>query len=321
MTRKDLSLQQLELFQICARRGSLQDVAVEAGLSLSTVSHHLRNLEDHLGVALFDHSKRPLMLTPKGEVFLRDISGALQILRKARAEAVSGRPSVSSYLRLGTIEDIDSDIAPEMAVYLFREMPNCTFLYHTDTSAQILDMLGNRQLDIGIASDTQDAHHGLLSQAVLRDPFVVVTPNSFRAAPEDLIGGQADLPLLRFSASLMIGRQIETHLKRLRLKIPNRFECASNQTLMAMVAAGAGWAITTPLLYWRAKRFHADVQVHPFPGKEFARTIGLLSTIDCSDEVRALVDTQLKSLLQARAVAPLCDALPWLQARFCLLET
>lgn len=59
-SRKSLSLKSLELFQICARKGSLLATATEAQASVSTVSHHLRSLEDHLGVALFDHARKPM---------------------------------------------------------------------------------------------------------------------------------------------------------------------------------------------------------------------------------------------------------------------
>ncbi len=64
--RKDLSLKWLELFQICAQKGSLQAAAQETGLTVSTVSHHLRNLEDHLGVELLNHSRRPMVPTKRG---------------------------------------------------------------------------------------------------------------------------------------------------------------------------------------------------------------------------------------------------------------
>ena len=43
--KKDLNLKTLELFQICAEKGSLIAVSNDTGLSVSTVSHHLRGLE------------------------------------------------------------------------------------------------------------------------------------------------------------------------------------------------------------------------------------------------------------------------------------
>ena len=61
--RKDLNLKTLELFQICAEKGSLNAVAVDTGLSVSTVSHHLRSLEDYLGINLFDYKRKIIQHT------------------------------------------------------------------------------------------------------------------------------------------------------------------------------------------------------------------------------------------------------------------
>ena len=68
---KSLSLRWLEVFQLIAKSGSIQQVASETDLSISTVSNHLRSLERALGIELVDHGRRPMGLTPAGEVFAR----------------------------------------------------------------------------------------------------------------------------------------------------------------------------------------------------------------------------------------------------------
>ncbi|MEM1130837.1 MAG: LysR family transcriptional regulator, partial [Pseudomonadota bacterium] len=87
---REISLKWLKLFQICAQKGSLQAASDETGLTVSTISHHLRSLEEHLGVELFNHSRRPMVLTPKGLVFLRNIERALYGIRRAEAAATAG---------------------------------------------------------------------------------------------------------------------------------------------------------------------------------------------------------------------------------------
>lgn len=317
--QKDLSLKALELFQICARQGSLQSAATETGLSVSTVSHHLRGLEAHLGVALFNHTRRPMVLTPKGRVFLRNIDGALQAIRKAKAEAMAGDIAEASHLRLGAIEDFDSDIIPELAVFLSREMPRCEFTYQTDSSHAIIDMLRNRQIDLGVTTSPLERVRDLQDRPLLRDPFVVVLPAEKGPSLAAVIEGKADLPFLRFSANLIIARQIESQLKRIGLSLPQGFECGSSQTLMAMVAAGAGWTITTPLLFSRAKRFQPGLRMHRFPGKAFARTLAIVSTPDCSRAILDLVEAQMRTLISKHAITPFHKTAPWLKDSLVLI--
>lgn len=319
-SRKGLSLKWLELFQICARNGSLSATAQETGLSISTVSHHLRSLEDHLGVALFNHARRPMVLTPKGHVFLRNIDIALHAIRKAKAEASAGDLSEASYLRLGTIEDLDSDVTPELAVYLSETMQGCDFLYHTASSHEIIEMLRDRELDLGIATTPSERLRDLQDRPLLRDPFVVVLPSSLERSVSDLVGGRSKLPFLQFSSDLIIAGQIEAQLRRLGVALPHKFECGSNQTLMAMVASGAGWTITTPLLFSRAKRFQPNLRMHPFPGKRFSRTLSLVTTPDCSRSVLDLVNRKIREALERQVIRPLVERTRWLEDQFMLID-
>lgn len=318
--KKDLSLKALELFQLCARKGSLQAAAQDSGLSLSTVSHHLRSLEEQLGVQLFNHARRPMVLTPRGEVFLRNIDDALLAIRKAKAEASSGSIADASFLRVGAIEDFDSDILPELAVFLSNRMPKCDFSYVTEHSHKIIEMLRNHQLDIGVVAGLSERLGDLLDQPLLRDPFVVVAPKNSDLQIEDIVTGKSNLPFLRFASSLIISRQIESQLRRVGHSHPHRFECDSNQTLMAMVASGAGWTITTPLLYTRAQRFHGRVAMHQFPGKSFARTVSILRAPDCSNTVGDLFDTRMRKMISELAIEPLLVAQPWLKDSFSLIQ-
>ncbi|MEP3330083.1 LysR family transcriptional regulator [Sedimentitalea sp.] len=317
---KDLSLKSLELFQICAQKGSLQAAARETGLTVSTVSHHLRNLEDHLGVDLFNHARRPMVLTPKGAAFLRNIDGALFAIRKAKAEASAGSLTEASYLRVGTIEDFDSDIIPELAVFLSSCMPACDFMYQTESSHAIIDMLRNRQLDLGITAAPGERLGELQDRPLLRDPFVVVLPLINEQSLSDIVENRTKLPFLHFSGNLMIARQIESQLRRIGVTTPHKFECSNNQTLMAMVAAGAGWTITTPLLFSRAKRFQPKLRMHRFPGKSFSRTLALVATPDCSRSVIELVDDKMRNLIRNHALTPTHQSNPWLKDSFKLLN-
>lgn len=319
MKRTDLSLKGLEVFQLVATMGSAQAVAQETGLSVSTISHHLRSLEDQLGVALLDHRRRPMVLTPAGGVFLKYIDEALGLIRKAQAELVTGDVHQATSLRLGLIEDVDSEIGPELAVMLASGMPRCAFTHHTRPSHEILRLLRKRQIDIGLANRPSDAVLDLQETPFLRDPFVLAVPVSAELAPEGFLAGDSKLPFLRYSTAQIISGQIEAQLRRLKVSLPTRFNIESHQTMMAMIAAGEGWAITTPLSFMRARRFHRQVRLHPFPSKGFARFLSVFATPECSQTSQQMVCHTLQSLTRKRALQPALEMMPWLERDFHLL--
>jgi len=320
MKRSQLSMKWLEVFQLAARSGSVQNVADETGLSVSTVSHHIKSLETRLGVNLLDHSRRPMTTTAAGVVFLRHVDDALRTLRKAEAEAQSGLLSETRSLSIGLIEDFDSEIAPELARFLRTSMPNCKFRHFTRPSHEILALLRSQDLDIGVATRPQFDQPDLIEHPLLRDPFVLAVPAEQKIAPEDYLSENSGMPLLRYSQSQIIGNQIESHLRRLRIKIANQFEFESNQSMMGLIAEGQGWAITTPMNYIRARRFHRQIDLIPFPEKGFARYISVFTTDIHAPDVTQSVTGTLQRLIQSRAITPAIERLPWLRDVFYLPE-
>lgn len=319
--RRDLSLKSLEIFQICALKGSLQAVSDETGLSISTISYHLRTLEEHLGVRLLDHNRRPMILTQIGHAFIRNIDDALHTLRRARAEASSGNIDQASHVRIGTVEDIESgDIGPNLAVHLSQKMPQCHFLYQTDTSHRIIKMLRDRALDLGIVATSSERLLDLRDRPLLRDPFVMIVPKSGDHDPAELFQGKGTLPFLRFASNQFIAKQIDSQLRRLGVTLRNVFECGNSQTLLAMVAAGKGWTITTPLLFFHGRRFQSQLRMHKFPGKSFARTLTIAATPDCSRSVADLVDSKMRTLLSENVLCVTHAQIPWLADSFALID-
>ncbi len=66
--RRILHLNALKAFEAAARHLSLTVAAEELGVTQAAVSHHIRQLETHLGVALFKRRSRGIDLTPAGEI-------------------------------------------------------------------------------------------------------------------------------------------------------------------------------------------------------------------------------------------------------------
>ena len=121
----------------------------------------------------------------------------------------------------------DMDITVDMTLTapgcpVAGEMPGCDFLYHTATSHEIIDMLRNRQLDLGITTSPLDRHGELHETPLLRDPFVLVLPGNTDHALPDITAGGNKLPFLRFSSELIIAQQIEAQLRRLGIVLDGR---------------------------------------------------------------------------------------------------
>ncbi|MBD9196116.1 MAG: LysR family transcriptional regulator, partial [Clostridiales bacterium] len=96
----DINLKQLEVFVTAAEYGSFTRAADVLYLSQSTVSSHIRGLEETLGSTLFDRSaKRKVALTETGERIYptaREIVDRCRVLQKALPETVGAMLTVGA---------------------------------------------------------------------------------------------------------------------------------------------------------------------------------------------------------------------------------
>ncbi len=95
-------LRQVAIFAKTIDHGSFRGAARELGLSPSVVSHHVSQLEEHLGVALIYRTTRKLALTKEGERLLASTHPMFKALEGALAELSDSASNPSGELRVAT---------------------------------------------------------------------------------------------------------------------------------------------------------------------------------------------------------------------------
>lgn len=78
----NLSLRQLRAFDEVARQGAFAPAARELCITQSALSESIRQLEEALGMRLFDRTTRTVGLTAAGQVFLQDVRQAFEVLEQ-----------------------------------------------------------------------------------------------------------------------------------------------------------------------------------------------------------------------------------------------
>jgi len=84
-----MELRQLKSLCLIARHGTVKEAAQRSFLTSSAVSLQIKTLEQELGVKLFEHAGKKLVLTPKGESLYQDAQRILESVREARERTVA----------------------------------------------------------------------------------------------------------------------------------------------------------------------------------------------------------------------------------------
>ena len=297
----------IEIFLAVAEEGSITAAARRLGVSPSAISQQLTGLEAALAAVLLDRSARPMGLTPAGSMFRRHAQTILNAEAEARADLAVADLSGLTTLRLGMIEDFDAEVTPRLLSGLAGDLKGCRFLLETGASHRLLDQLEARALDVVVAADlgSEVADDGWREvHPLLAEPFVAVTPQGRR---------YEDLPLIQYTARHLMGRQIASHLARQNLRLAHRFELDSYRAILAMVAAGEGWTILTPLALHHAASFRSAVQVSPLPFAPLERTLSLSARAGVLRDMPLHIAERLRGLMQSQIVETALAEWPWLK--------
>lgn len=171
----NLNLKQLETFVTVAEKGSFTKAANALYMAQSTVSNHIQQLEESLGLILFVRDmKRNISLTPDGnriyqfakEILLRCSELEETILENKKSQLIIGASTVPT-----------ESILPELIHKFINTHPNCRFVVKNGDSDQIQRMLTDGEISIGFVG-TSDNRQEIIYEKITEDRFVMITPNT-----------------------------------------------------------------------------------------------------------------------------------------------
>jgi DNA-binding transcriptional LysR family regulator len=100
MDKQDVSLDRMRSFVRVAERGSLSAVARELGVGQSTITRHLRELEDAVGVPLLTRTTRRVALTDEGSRYYANAVQILRLVEQAGDEARGTQGAAAGRIRV-----------------------------------------------------------------------------------------------------------------------------------------------------------------------------------------------------------------------------
>jgi len=172
-----LNYHHLYYFWQVAKAGKLTQTAQKLHLSQSALSSQIKQLEERLGLTLFERRGRRLHLTQVGgQVF----TYAQDIFKKGEElEQViqHGFTSPAQLLRIGILATMSRNFVKQFIAPLGKK-PNLSYILHSYDQASLLNALANHQLDVALTNIEVRGTHTELWQSQLldRQPIAVVGP-------------------------------------------------------------------------------------------------------------------------------------------------
>ena len=271
-----LSLRQLQYLVAVGASLSFRKAAERCHVSQPSLSAQIAQLEEALGVHVFERDRRRVLVTAAGQEL---IGRAKLILREADDLVETARRSSDPFagrLRLGVIPTISPYLLPRLTPALRTAYPRLTAMWTEDKTDVLVRGLAAGEIDAALLA--LEANLGDVEREVIAlDPFVLAAapgnPLASRGAPARPADLEDECVLLLDEGHCFREQALAwcTGAKARELE----FRATSLSTLAQMVAAGTGVTLL-PRLAVPTETHRAKLTVRPFAAPSPHRTIALV---------------------------------------------
>ncbi|MFJ7684381.1 LysR family transcriptional regulator [Peribacillus butanolivorans] len=240
-----MDIRQLKYFVTIAEEGKITTAAKKLNIAQPPLSRQLKQMEEELGVILFDRDNKSLNLTLEGERLLLRAKELLNKLDETMVEVQELRKDTSGILSVGSNLYCASLILSKV-VDIREKNPGLTFKVWESETIHLIKMLSKRQIEIAI-TNSPITEKSISQMTLESDPYVLVLPEKWtwsgseQCRLEEII----DLPLILLRPNYGLGAygQIVNEFQRLDLEPNILCECQDLIMLLGLVSSGFGATI------------------------------------------------------------------------------
>jgi DNA-binding transcriptional LysR family regulator len=247
-----MDLRHLRTFVTVAEQGTVSKASLRLRIAQPALSRQIKDLEEELGLRLFDRVRRRLVLTGEGEQLLGDCRAVIAAVGSLSERAQRLRRADTGVLKIATTPQTMEGV---FSVFLHRyaeRRPNVQVKLIEAVGPSLLDKLerGDVHLSICLLQTIQTDDHPFESFPLPPMEFFAASHTSLKLGTEEGIdiAKLAPYPLLLLDSSSVIRGTFNAACRLAGLK-PNIFvESRSPQALLALAEAGHGVAIVPSVL-------------------------------------------------------------------------
>src|SRR5579862_306705 len=236
----NVTLRQLQVFAAAARHLSFARAAEELHLTAPAVSMQIKELENIVGLSLFDRSGRAIALSTPGEYFLLHARRMLGALKDAENTVARLKGVQSGKLTLG-MASTAKYFVPRLLAEFRREHPAVEFRLEVGNREALVDLLQRNQVDLAIMGrpprelDTR-------AEPFAPNPLVMI------ASAEHPLAQLPNVPPTLLANDLFLVREkgsgtrasMDIFFREKRIRPAFAMEMPSNETIKQAVIANMG---------------------------------------------------------------------------------
>ncbi len=231
-------------FVVSVESGTLVKAAAVLHVTQPTVTRQLQQLEAEFHQPLFERTGGRLVLTRSGEVVYRTAKRLLALDDKLREELSSlANPEMGTvYVGAGVTPAIH--LLPEAFALYRRRHSGVIFHLRTGSSSEIVQLLTQREIDIGIVTTVDTKRSDLMTKPLYRDDLLLVAPPNHVLSSHTAItvSDLGKYPVIVMQTGSGLRSLVEDLLASRDVKLEPALEVDSLEAISRLVQFGLGIA-------------------------------------------------------------------------------
>lgn len=241
----DINYELYKVFYYVAITLSFSEASKRLYISQSAVSQSVKVLEKKLNQTLFIRSTKRVQLTPEGEILLKHIEPAINLIKKGETQLLEANTLNGGQLRIGASDTICRYFLVPYLNRFHKLYPHVHIKVTNQTSIECARLLENGQVDFCITNYPNSGLSNHQSIRVIREFSDVFVAHSSHFA---LQGRKLSLKELQSYPILMLDRKSTTSeflhnlFQHHQLDLVPEIELSSNDLLIDLARIGLGIA-------------------------------------------------------------------------------
>ncbi|QLF68330.1 LysR family transcriptional regulator [Peteryoungia desertarenae] len=270
----NLTLRQLRYFDALARHGHFGRAADACAISQPALSVQIKELEEALGVELFERGARHIKLSSFGEQFAERAQEILRSVDELVDFAKASQHQLVGRLRIGIIPTIAPYLLPRMIPRLTRMNATLDINVRETVTPKLLQELAEGKLDTAIVA-LPVSEPSLTELPLFEESFVLVRPLEDEGKPIPGRERLREMRLLLLEEGHCFRDQALSFCHMGSARPREILDGSSLTTLVQMVGAGIGVTLI-PEIAVPVETGSAPVSVARFEDPQPSRTIGMV---------------------------------------------
>jgi DNA-binding transcriptional LysR family regulator len=242
-----MTLRQVEIFLAVARAKSFTRAAELLHLSQSTLSQHVRELEDELGVRLFDRLARAVTLTEAGRLLEDHAARLATTIASARRTIDELKGLERGSLVIGASTTPGIYVLPGVIAAFRRRYPGIEVALRVANSRVIEERIRADEVDLGVVGGhVLGARERCVAAGLLDELLLIVPPRHPWARRREIAPRELDrTPLLMREQGSATRQVTERALRQAGVTLTTAMELDHIEAIKQAVMAGLGVAFVS----------------------------------------------------------------------------